>query len=99
MIKYLPYGRQSITSSDIFNVKKVLKSDFLTTGPTIKLFEESLGKYCKSKFAVAVNSATSALHIACLAIGVKKMILFGPALFHSLPRLIVHFIVGLKLIL
>ena len=72
MIKYLPYGRQSITSSDIFNVKKVLKSDFLTTGPTIKLFEESLGKYCKSKFAVAVNSATSALHIACLAIGVKK---------------------------
>ncbi len=72
MKKYLPYGRQSITNKDISSVKKILKSDFLTTGPTIKLFEKSLSKFCRSKFAVAVNSATSALHIACLSLGIKK---------------------------
>ena len=64
----IPYGRQQITNSDISEVKKVLKSDFLTQGPTVTKFEKTVTDYCNVKYAVAVNSATSALHIACLAL-------------------------------
>ena len=64
----IPYGRQEITKEDIVEVKKVLKSDFLTQGPIVPKFEKKVADYCNSNFAVAVNSATSALHIACMAL-------------------------------
>ena len=68
----IPYGRQEITEEDIKAVVEVLNSDFLTQGPKVPEFEKLASKYCNSKYAVAVNSATSALHISCLALGVKK---------------------------
>jgi UDP-4-amino-4,6-dideoxy-N-acetyl-beta-L-altrosamine transaminase len=64
----IPYGRQDITDSDIAEVEKVLRSDFLTQGPTVPRFEKSVADYCGALHGVAVNSATSALHIACLAL-------------------------------
>jgi len=66
----IPYGRQDISDSDIEAVVSVLRSDFLTQGPAIPAFEQSVAGYCSVKHALAVNSATSALHIACLALGV-----------------------------
>ncbi len=63
----IPYGRQEITEEDILEVEKVLRSDFLTQGPTVPRFEKSVANYCGTSYAIAVNSATSALHIACLA--------------------------------
>jgi UDP-4-amino-4,6-dideoxy-N-acetyl-beta-L-altrosamine transaminase len=68
----IPYGRQDINQSDIDAVVAVLRSDFLTQGPAVPAFEKSVADYCGTKHAVAVNSATSALHIACLALGVGK---------------------------
>ena len=68
----IPYGRQEITEADIAEVEKVLRSDFLTQGPTVPRFEKSVANYCGASNAVAVNSATSALHIACLALGLKR---------------------------
>ena len=68
----LSYGKQSINQNDIDSVIEVLKSDFLTQGPQVPIFEKTVSKYCNSKFAVAVNSATSALHLACIALGLKK---------------------------
>lgn len=64
----IPYGRQDITQADIDAVIEVLKSDFLTQGPMIPKFEQAMVDYTKAKHALAVNSATSALHIACLAL-------------------------------
>ena len=64
----IPYGRQEITEADIDEVNKVLRSDFLTQGPTVPRFEQSVANYCGVSNAIAVNSATSALHIACLAL-------------------------------
>jgi UDP-4-amino-4,6-dideoxy-N-acetyl-beta-L-altrosamine transaminase len=64
----IPYGRQDITEADIREVVKVLRSDFLTQGPTVLKFEQSISNYCGVSYAIAVNSATSALHIACLAL-------------------------------
>lgn len=66
----IPYGRQHITQSDIDAVTEVLQSDFLTQGPAVPAFEQRLCDLTTAKHAVAVNSATSALHIACLALGV-----------------------------
>lgn len=68
----IPYAKQSITEEDINSVIAVLKSDWLTQGPAIERFERSVADYCGSKYAVAVNSATSALHIACLAAGLGR---------------------------
>lgn len=68
----IPYGRQDISEADIQAVVDVLRSDFLTQGPAVPAFEKSLADYCGTQHAVAVNSATSALHIACLALGVGK---------------------------
>jgi UDP-4-amino-4,6-dideoxy-N-acetyl-beta-L-altrosamine transaminase len=68
----IPYGRQYIDKEDIKSVCKVLNSRLLTSGPNVFFFEKLINKYCKSKFAVCANSATSALHIACMALGVKK---------------------------
>lgn len=64
----IPYGRQDISQADIDAVVEVLRSDFLTQGPTVPRFEEVVAQYCDAQHAVAVNSATSALHIACLSL-------------------------------
>jgi UDP-4-amino-4,6-dideoxy-N-acetyl-beta-L-altrosamine transaminase len=68
----IPYGRQHIDEDDIRAVVDVLRSDYLTQGPTVPVFEKSITDYCSVNYGVAVNSATSALHIACLALGVGK---------------------------
>ena len=68
----IPYGRQDITQADIEAVVAVLRSDFLTQGPAVPAFEMTVANYCGAQHAIAVNSATSALHIACLALGVGK---------------------------
>lgn len=67
----IPYGKQTIIDEDIDAVVEVLRSDFLTQGPMVPLFEERIAHYCQANFAVAVNSATSALHIACLSLDIK----------------------------
>ena len=64
----IPYGRQDISQVDIDAVVEVLRSDFLTQGPTVPRFEQALAEYCGVQHGVAVNSSTSALHIACLAL-------------------------------
>lgn len=66
---FIPYGRQSISDEDLQAVAAVLESDFLTQGPEVPKFERAIADYCGAAHAVAVNSATSALHIACLALG------------------------------
>lgn len=68
----IPYGKQSISQQDIDAVVDVLKSDWLTQGPKVPAFEKAVAIYCKASFATATNSATSALHIACLALGVGE---------------------------
>ena len=66
----IPYGRQDISEADIQAVVDVLRSDFLTQGPVVPVFEKAVAGHCSAQYAVAVNSATSALHIACLALDV-----------------------------
>jgi len=68
----IPYGKQDISQADIDMVTEVLKSDFLTQGPMVNRFEQSLAEKCNVEYATSVNSATAALHIACLALGVGK---------------------------
>ncbi len=68
----IPYGRQSINQADIDAVVAVLKSPWLTQGPTIERFEKALAQRCQAEFAVAVCNATAALHIACLAAGLGQ---------------------------
>ncbi|HID45052.1 MAG TPA: UDP-4-amino-4,6-dideoxy-N-acetyl-beta-L-altrosamine transaminase [Chromatiaceae bacterium] len=68
----IPYGRQDITQADMKAVLEVLKSDFITQGPSVPQFENALATYCGVSHAIAVNSATSALHIACLVLGLGK---------------------------
>lgn len=65
----IPYGRQDITEEDIQAVVDVLNSTHLTQGPAVPRFEQAILRHCNAKYAVATNSATSALHIACLALG------------------------------
>ena len=66
----IPYGRQDVTEADIEAVAEVLRSDFLTQGPAVPAFEQAVRGVCGARHAVAVNSGTSALHIACMALGV-----------------------------
>ena len=68
----IPYSRQSVDKKDIASVVKILKSDFLTQGPKVEEFEKRISNLCKSKYVVASNSATSSLHIACLALNLKS---------------------------
>lgn len=68
----IPYGKQDINQSDIDTVIDVLKSDFLTQGPKVPVFEKVVAEHVGSKHALATNSATSALHIACLALGLNQ---------------------------
>ncbi len=67
----IPYGRHNISDYDVQAIVDVLKSDFLTQGPVVSKFENRLSSVVSSKYATAVNSATSALHIACLALNIQ----------------------------
>ena len=66
----IPYGKQTIEQDDIQAVVDVLKSDFLTTGPKIAEFEQTVADYVGAKYAVAISNGTSALHAACFAAGI-----------------------------
>lgn len=68
----IPYGRQNITEEDLEAVRNVLVSDFLTQGPAVASFEKEFNAYVNSKYSVAVSNGTVALHLACLALGLKK---------------------------
>ncbi len=68
----IPYGKQLISQADIDSVVAVLESDWLTQGPKVPAFEAAIAKYCNAQYGIAVNSATSALHIACLALNVSE---------------------------
>ena len=70
MSEFIPYARHSVSEADIDAVVRVLRSDWLTQGPSVPSFEADVSKRCKAGYAVAVNSATSALHIACVALDV-----------------------------
>lgn len=68
IMSFIPYGKQDISKEDIDAVVAVLQSDYITQGPAIERFEQAVADYCGVKYAVAVSSATAALHIACLAL-------------------------------
>ena len=68
----IPYGKQDINEADINAVIDVLRSNFLTQGPQGPIFENTVANYCNTKYAISINSATSALHIACLSLGLGK---------------------------
>ena len=72
MSSFIPYGRQDISQEDIDTVVEVLRSDWITQGPKIAVFEKIVSDYCGAKYAVAVSSATAGLHIACLAAGLSQ---------------------------
>ena len=72
----IPYGLHSVDNKDIIEVKKVLKSKFLTQGPKVKLFEKQIQNVCKSNFCTTTTSASVALYLACRALGLKKGDLF-----------------------
>jgi len=69
--KIIQYGQQTISDDDVEAVVKILRSDFLTQGPITPLFEKAIADKCKANFGIAVNSATAALHVACLALDLK----------------------------
>jgi UDP-4-amino-4,6-dideoxy-N-acetyl-beta-L-altrosamine transaminase len=85
MNDFIPYGTQCIDDSDIESVVDVLKSSWLTQGPVIKSFESEISKYCKTKHAIAVSNATSALHLCCLAldVGERDIVWTSPITFVS----------------
>lgn len=68
----IPYGRQDISEADIEAVVETLRSDWLTQGPAVPRFEQTVARYCGAGYALAMNSATSALHAACLALGLRQ---------------------------
>ena len=70
--EFIPYSKQNISQEDIDAVSLVLKSKFITQGPYVDIFEKAISKKVKAKFAIALNSATSALHLACLALDLKE---------------------------
>jgi perosamine synthetase len=72
MSKFIPYGRQSITDGDLADVRAALESDFLTSGPRVAEFESAVARLVGAKHAVAVNSATSALHLAVKVLGISR---------------------------
>ena len=86
------YSRHHIDKDDILEVSKVLKSDFLTQGPTVKKFEDKIKKYLGVKFSIAVNSATSGLHLACLSLDIKKndIVWTTPNSFVSTANCVIH---------
>lgn len=88
----IPYGRQSINSDDIKSVAETLRSDWLTQGPKVLEFEKKLAEYSGVKFAVAVSSGTSALHLAYLASGLKKgdEVITTPNTFVATSNMLLH---------
>ena len=68
----IPYSKQSINDDDINEVIKVLKSEMITQGPLVERFEKTICSYTSSNYSVLTNSATSALHISCLALGLSE---------------------------
>ena len=66
------YGKHFIDRSDVKHVKNTLYSGWLTQGPKVKIFEDKLKKFLRSKYSLVVNSGTAALHLACISIGIKK---------------------------
>ncbi|WP_440669477.1 UDP-4-amino-4,6-dideoxy-N-acetyl-beta-L-altrosamine transaminase [Candidatus Pelagibacter sp. HIMB1483] len=92
MKNIINYSKHYIDKKDVFEVSKVLKSNFLTQGPTVKKFEDKIKKYLNVKFSIAVNSATSGLHISCLALGVKKgdIVWTTPNSFVATANCIIH---------
>ena len=71
-MKPIPYGRQYIDQNDIDAVTRTLTADFLTQGPKVKEFEDKFANYIGAKYSVAVNNATSGLHLAVLSLGLKE---------------------------
>ncbi len=72
MNKMIPYGKQFIDKDDIDNIGKTLKGNFLTTGPLVEKFENKINSFLNSKYSIVCNSGTSAIHLACLAVDIKK---------------------------
>ena len=72
MIKPINYGKHEITKADIDAVVGVLKSDFLTQGPKVEEFEKAFATYIGSRYAIAVNNGTSALHLSVMAMEIQK---------------------------
>ena len=70
--EFIPYGKQNISEEDVKAVTDVLNSDYLTQGPKVPEFETAIARFTEAEYSVAVNSATSALHLACMALGVKE---------------------------
>lgn len=70
MKSFIPYGQQWIDEDDIEEVKKILKTDWLTQGPKVEEFEKAMSQYCSAQYAVAVSSGTTGLHLACKAAGI-----------------------------
>ena len=68
VLNFIPYGKQLIEQNDIDSVIETLKSDYLTTGPKVKEFEDGLSQYCGAKYTVAVSNGTAALHLASLVL-------------------------------
>ena len=71
------YSKQSISKEDVDSVIKILNSDYLTQGPIVPMFEKAVAEKTDAKYGVAVNSATSALYLACLSMGIIKVMLYG----------------------
>ncbi len=67
-MNFIPYGKQTIDEEDINSIVEVLKSDYLTTGPKVKEFEDSIAKYCDAKYCVAVSNGTAALHLSSMVL-------------------------------
>ena len=95
----IPYGKQTIDQADIDAVVETLNSPLITQGHKVPEFELKISKIVKSKYSVALNSATSALHAACYALGLKVEIIYGPRRSLLLLLQIAVFIVALRLIL
>lgn len=92
-LNFIPYGRQWIDDDDIQAVVEVLKSDYLTTGPKIKEFEEKLAETAGAKYAVAVSNGTAALHAACFAAGIGggDEVITSPMTFAASANCILYF--------
>ena len=90
-MQFIPYGKQWVTTEDINSVAEVLKSDFLTTGPKVKEFEEAIADYCGAKYAVAVCNGTAALHLASIALlNPKDKVLTTPNSFLATSNAILY---------
>ena len=87
----IPYATQSINANDLKNVKNI-KNKFLTQGPLNKKFENNLSKKFNSKYCLTVNSGTSALHLACISLGLKKsdLVLTSPVSFVATANAVIY---------